>query len=481
MSKPQRCHPTALISKIITNIKGFFFLFVIIFLNKKIGGFYQFLAIGIICLLIIIYTLLHYLFKTYHVLPEHLLINHGIFMKNKTVIPYQKIQTIKQRQWFFLKPFKLVAITIETAGGQDESDASLDAVPEDVVALIEKNRGQQLTPAQSPNAIPSEALTPQQETPTSYQLSNPNIILFSMTDLSLLATGLFIFGIANDYLPKNLTNWASEQYSNTLRLNFVLIIFSISLVILLLIGIAIFRNFTRFYRFTLWRDQDTLHIERGLFQRHVQNIPVHKIQGIQIKQQLLRQVFKLSSVDLLMTTSTGDNDETSESFRLLPIISEKEVFTVLDEMIPEWQLTRPTIHHTSQKQVWYFLRWPIFYCVPAIVITSYFYWWLGLIVALLMCAWLLASSLTARYQGYAFQNHDTICLQHFSFFTKIQSFISRDRIQCFEEKNSYWLAKKKIGHASFTFKLAAGSKTIALSYLPSTESSQLKAFYQGDY
>ncbi|WP_372830847.1 PH domain-containing protein, partial [Staphylococcus haemolyticus] len=58
-----------------------------------------------------------------------LTINSGILVKKHTHIPYPKIQTIQHTQWFFLVPFHLEKLQIETAGHDSTS-------PEAVLPLV---------------------------------------------------------------------------------------------------------------------------------------------------------------------------------------------------------------------------------------------------------------------------------------------------------------------------------------------------------
>ncbi|PAK68588.1 hypothetical protein B8W97_14480, partial [Staphylococcus haemolyticus] len=70
-----------------------------------------------------------YLYFTFEIDDKMLTINSGILVKKHTHIPYPKIQTIQHTQWFFLVPFHLEKLQIETAGHDSTS-------PEAVLPLV---------------------------------------------------------------------------------------------------------------------------------------------------------------------------------------------------------------------------------------------------------------------------------------------------------------------------------------------------------
>lgn len=82
-------------------------------------------------------ALLRYFFEYYQLFEEKIVIYKGIFQKKEIDIPYERIQTIKERQWFFFKPFQITELLIETAAtGAKEAEVDMSAVSETVFQQI---------------------------------------------------------------------------------------------------------------------------------------------------------------------------------------------------------------------------------------------------------------------------------------------------------------------------------------------------------
>ncbi|MFJ1628488.1 PH domain-containing protein, partial [Marinilactibacillus psychrotolerans] len=86
-------------------------------------------------------SLWKYFSQSYQISSEKIILYQGVFRKRETDIPYERIQTIKQRQWFFFKPFNTIQLLIETAGGDStKAEASMPAVNFELLELIESYR-----------------------------------------------------------------------------------------------------------------------------------------------------------------------------------------------------------------------------------------------------------------------------------------------------------------------------------------------------
>ena len=70
------------------------------------------------------------------------MIKHGIFVRNDDHVPYDRIQNITTDQWFFLKPFGVEKLEIETASHAEKSEVTLFAVPISLKDQLETLRNQ---------------------------------------------------------------------------------------------------------------------------------------------------------------------------------------------------------------------------------------------------------------------------------------------------------------------------------------------------
>lgn len=64
-------------------------------------------------------------------------IEYGLFVKNKRYIPFERIQTLNYKEGILHRPFKLVRVDVETAGGSADAEVSLTAITREQASRIE--------------------------------------------------------------------------------------------------------------------------------------------------------------------------------------------------------------------------------------------------------------------------------------------------------------------------------------------------------
>ncbi|EME7219883.1 hypothetical protein A5816_000728 [Enterococcus sp. 3G1_DIV0629] len=463
MLEKKRFHPLALILLFFQELKTWSFLFFFIFINiQRLAG-NVWLAVSAVLLIFVIISisaLLRYLTQGYQIYPEKIIIYHGVFRKHETDIPYERIQTIKQKQWFFLQPFRVVELMIETASGgsTEKAEASLLAVSEELIEVIENYRiSKKFECSQSKITYKVE------DSFYSYQVTNRQILLFGITDLNMLTVAAAISIFLDDFIPDDWIEQALSASQKLIRFGLLVFVGIIALILLLLAFLSIVRNFFKYYHFRVSRQETTLTIESGLLERRIQKIPLKKIQGIKIRQQLIRKLLRISSVELLL--AGGQEERESAKIYFLPIIADDELYENLHRLLPEWSFSNPEIQYISRKKLWYFWRWPLILLLPMIVGAFHFNLWLGLLGSLFLMTLLLLTWLNAYYQGFAIQTTSRICIQTFTVLTKIQTIVDRDKIQSFTEKTTHRLFKKRIGHIKFCLKTGTSAEKVALRYV----------------
>lgn len=233
------------------------------------------IALSAIVLLSLIQALWKYFSQTYQISSEKIILYRGVFRKRETDIPYERIQTIKQRQWFFFKPFGVIQLLIETAGGEStQAEASMPAVNIEAWEWIEKYRQGD----QPESEIHSAGLEMQKESSSAdYTVTNSQIVLFALTDLSIIATLIAVIIFISKFIPENWITTTTSIAESLLRAGWLasLSILFVSLVFVMLLSLL--RTFIQYYNFQVNRTNQTLTIESGLFERKIQKIPVEKI------------------------------------------------------------------------------------------------------------------------------------------------------------------------------------------------------------
>lgn len=477
MSERQRFHPLAIVVYLFNGLKSWTFAVLLLVFNGELMTLFGLIALSALVLLVLIQALWKYFSQTYQVSPEKIILYRGVFRKRETDIPYERIQTIKQRQWFFFKPFDVIQLLIETAGGESaQAEASMPAVNIEVWEWIEKYRE-----GEHPESEFQSSSLDRDKTSDSadYKVTNSQIVLFALTDLSIIATLIAVIIFASEFIPENWITAATTMANSLWRAGWLasLSIVFISLIVGMLLSLL--RTFIQYYNFQVNRTNQTLTIESGLFERKIQKIPLEKIQGIKIRQQPIRKLLGISTVELLLAGAQEAEGESGivKNLYVLPIISDQQLYETLAELLPEWHFTRPEINFVSRKKLWYFWRWKLLF-LPIAAGLVFVHYWLTIAALAVMFVLLLNSWLAEQHQGYHIQTAHRVCIQNIEWFTKIQTFVERQKIQSFSEKTTRWLYPKQIGHINMFIKTGDDLEMIGLDFINYNDIQKLKRFYR---
>ncbi|HLG26892.1 MAG TPA: PH domain-containing protein, partial [Paenisporosarcina sp.] len=150
MSKERyQLHPISAVVNFMKGLKDLIFPFVIIFVvngfqgkSSSDGQWTSYLPY-IIGILVLAFILISGIIKwkrfVYWFEEDELRIEYGLFVKNKRYIPFERIQSFNYTESILHRPFKLVKVTIETAGSGSttEAEAELTAITKEAAKQIE--------------------------------------------------------------------------------------------------------------------------------------------------------------------------------------------------------------------------------------------------------------------------------------------------------------------------------------------------------
>lgn len=460
----QRFHPSVLFVYFIRDIRKWLFVFFILLVDLDSVGLYTVLGLSALTGLVILKSFISYLTHKYHISPEKIVVYKGIFKKKETVITYDRIQTVKQRQWFFFKPFNVVEVLIETAGSSPgEAEASLTAVDYALIETIEGYRNKT-------SAKENKESEPIESSDTRFTLTSKEIVLYALTDVTVIFVLGTAFTFALEWLPESIYSELGSllTYFRSV-LGFLLIFIGVGLIG----ALSLIKNFILFHDFQASLDAETLTIEYGLFERKIQKIPLAKIQGIRLHKQLFRQVFKRSSVELIIMGGQEKEGGNIQKVYLFPLIRHDKVYGELKQFLPNITVQEPIIQHVSTDKLWYFWRWILLFGIPIVIISFVFNDLIGFgLLAVLILSLGLAWK-KSRVQGYSLQDPRLLCLQNFQGLSIVQLFIAQKNIQAFTQSTTLWLAKKDMGHLNISFKDGELPMAFDLQFISQSDLTQI--------
>ncbi|GHP14903.1 membrane protein [Lentilactobacillus fungorum] len=424
---------------------------------------------GLIALIVLIIAVRYWCF-TFQIGPDMLTINSGIFVKKHTHIPYGRIQTIQRSQWFFLKPFHLEKLQIETAGHDDHSpEAVLPLVNESVRAQIDRNRLTQAA-GQQPIGDSNPAETDRLATP-SYLINPHDLNVFALTSLGIfpLIGALFaLYAKIQDMIPQRIIDSIT---SKIIHQSLIIIVAVGLLIVIVSIITSYLTIIQKYYKFTLTTQAGQLKTYQGLFQRSSVTIPTNRIQAIRLKQNVIRQLCRLSTIQALAASSAGD-DEKSNDLMIIPVVDTSKAFATLAAFINWTPHQKVALDHLAKKSYWYFIRNAMLMTTPLIVICVYFFKFLGGLSLFLLIPAILLGWYAAGNTGWAINNNQLI-MQNGHWLTRSQYIIPKKNVQSFGLRQSIWMHRNQLAHVQVSVRHGNHNQLIELRYLPIAKAETL--------
>lgn len=440
------------------------------YLSKPHFWLYILLASLGIFLLVVGYHVACYLTQTYELTEDALIFRKGIFVKQEIIVPYERMQTIKKNQWFYMVPFGLVRLMVETAAHSGkEAEVDLPMVP---YALYDELQARRRNETQMK---PKEKV--QQ---AAFALSSKDLLIFALTELSLLAPVVLMFGVLQ-VIPDSVQDKLWGQFS---QLVIVVAVALFCVAYLLTTIFMVLKTVIKYANFQIFQENSgALRIEYGLLEQKSQVIPMSKIQGVRIKQNIFRLFLGLVSVDLLIAGGQEKQEGEKESLTshpiLIPVTKISEADMYLTQFLPDFDF-QVTLKEMQQLRLWYFSRFKFF--VIAIPIGAYFFfhfaiWQLALAIVLLAALSLGYAYYQSKSQAYGMNEH-FIVFRDVRLLERVQTILPRKNIQSLEMRTSRWLYPKQLGHCKLNVKVGDDDFHTELNYLPLDDIEQMIHFYR---
>lgn len=399
MSKPTRLHPIALLIGIVKSFREAIIPLVVTFFvfwrgEIVIEGesfwlkFGPYLFIFTFIVLTIISNFTKWLRYTYRLEESELRIEHGLFVKKKRYIPFERIQSLDFSEGIFHRPFGLVKVKIETAGGNaDGSEAEMVAIKKEEalsmreVILQEKRKIdlEEIGQDEVPEPIVENLL---------YKITRKQLLFFASTSgsVGVIISAVIAFIAQFDELIPFDRIFAEMEH--IVRAGFIIIIFLILLGLLLAWVVSVFITYLKYNDFTLKQVKNDIVITRGLLEKRTTSIPIRRIQAIRIVESVFRQPFGYASVSVEYAGSTMDEGGNVEGL-LMPVVKKKEIHSRLEEVFPQYVLDSDIEKVPRRaKRRFYFIKVIVMAIIAAIL--SIWLWPYGLFSTLLIIgAWII--------------------------------------------------------------------------------------------
>lgn len=364
---------------------------------------------------------LAYLRFRYRVTEDSLIIQHGVLVRRRRVIPRSRIQNVDLRAGLLNQLLGVVVARIETAGGE-ASEATLSVVARSEATRLRRTLVTGALGAAPGPAVDAGAVEPLPIVDGAAALPSDRIVRRS-TLLDLVIAGatsnraglLFAALLGGDYLFEFMpTDWLLRRFVapelvqpdaavraliQTAERDIQAFVMGMAVVSIFFAlagwGLSIALSVIRYFEFTLVAAGGGLQVSYGLFTRREKGFRRSRVQNVQIEEPILRRWLGLTSMRV-QTAGYGPGMKADERVETLtPITRRGEIPLYLSVVLPdlvwdsiEW---RPS-HPRARRRL--FIRRALVVLLATGAVTFLTPYGLVLLAALLP-AWLLA---TAHYR-----------------------------------------------------------------------------------
>ncbi|MBC1784323.1 PH domain-containing protein [Listeria welshimeri] len=486
MFEERRLHPIALIKEIITNIRrnivpivvGLFSVFRAINSRGYLPNWAVYLIIVIVVLLVLTPAVLKYITYKYTLEDQGIRIKYGLIFRKNTYIPYERIQTVQKKQWFFFIPFNVCQVLIETAGGNGKAEADLVAVPVGVVDELKDLRDgkkaaiQEVTPETEEKEVAEAEVEAPEKTVV---LQTKQLILMAVTSGGVFGTLLIVLAFMQQFRDVIPTDWMETQAEQLWKMGIIVFIILIILLLLVLWGISIVTTLFKYFQFKLMKYPHSLVIEKGLLERNHTTISLARIQGITIIESPLRQMLGLVAVKVITAGNSGDEKQSGDIL-LLPIMKKDLALKTLKEMLPNYVFEIEEMERAPKSSLRRFLRIYLIWTIIPALVASIMFFPLGLISFILPILAGIKAISSYRATG-LFTHKHTLLVQSRPFISKLTHIIRKERIQGLSIRQSIWMEKGTSRHLNLWLKSGSTSTEAFVRYINKDQAITIYNWY----
>ncbi|PIE95059.1 hypothetical protein CO726_13255 [Bacillus fungorum] len=475
----KRQHPITMLLEL--KIRDFIPLIIFMFsLNGKFPFWY--LIPAAFGLLTVFSAFEKWYYTTYWVENNVLHVKQGLFVKKESYLNKERVQTINTSSNVLYQMLGLKKIQIETAGGGDDAEVSLAGITveeaTELISLLNEStpevKAEETLDEKAEHVVEKEIVTEEKQA-TEYKLTWKEILLASVTSGQfglLFSLIFFVYHQVDEYIPKWIKN---KVASFVMDHDIYAWIYMVAILLVLSWIISTIGYALKHGNFTVNRRNDEVRIAQGLLEKKELVLKLHRIQGITIKESILRQPFGYCAVQVEVIQSEGMGDE-KEKVTLHPIIRKDRVQQLLAHLQLPYELNTNITALPKAALRRYLIDSFIVFAMLAIPLTGisiyfekYFILWALLPLAILIFT---IGYATFKTNGYSVDG-EQITLVYRSV-GKYTGLVRRRHVQSMEKTQSYFQRRANL----CTYKFSSASSDYKLEHTRIEDAERMQDWYK---
>ncbi|RFU67389.1 hypothetical protein D0469_15065 [Peribacillus saganii] len=481
MSEPKRLHPVAAVSHSLRTLKEAILPIIIFFVfggnRDSKWDFIELYLAPVVLITIFALGVLSWMRFTYRIEEGELRLESGVFIRKKRYIRFERIQSIDVSEGILQRLFGLVQLKVETAGssGADQADAVLSAITkqeaDEIMLVLSEEKKRRLMDLNDIDEADGES---EREIPHRvFQMPFKELFLMAATSggVGVVFSGaMAFFSQFEEMIPYKRIFKGLGQFVQT---GILFIILAVIAGLLIAYIIATAGIVMKYAFFTVKKTEDELIISRGLMERRQLTIPLKKIQGIRITENIIRQPLGFASV-IVEYAGGSVMDKENSQVMLFPLIKKGRVALLLKEFVPEFETGEGMAELPQRAFLRYLFRqWIIVLPVVAGCLLFLRPWGYAAILLLpLSAGW---AYLCYRSGGWSITG-DQLLLRY-RFLSQETLFVKKRRIQVLESNNSWFQGRKQLATISATIKSGLGPRAGRVVDLELQDAEDIKQWF----
>lgn len=451
--------------------------------NSKDANWFDFFIMYGVPITIVLLTIINgvttWISFTYWIENDELRIEHGVFIRKKRYIPFERIQSISVNEGVLQRLFGLAQITIETAGGGlGDPEVEMKAIKrqeaEELQRYIKNCKSQKRSldheqiatlPTEETSSPDLNKLNLDEPVHVIYKASLKNILFLALTSGGAIGVILAAIGFISqfdDLIPYEKLYTEARLFIASSIIPFVILILLIIIVAYL---ISIIQTTLKYYDYTVEKMEGNLIITHGLLERRKTTVPISRIQGMEIIENPFRKL--LGYVTFQVINEGGTNLKENGKIMVCPLIKKQEIVGIVEACLPQYKVDVDFIMLPERAKIRYMLR-PVYFIFPLVIVGAYLLRPLGLWLLLFIPLSIMFGYVRYRDAGW---NLDGQQLTLRSRGIQTRTFFSlKNRIQALKISRNWFQRRKKLGTISSHVMSGSGRLT-------DMDDSDLKAIY----
>lgn len=435
------------------------------------------LLFGALLLFMLVSSLIKWRRFEYWFEDDELRIASGLFVKKKRYIPFERIQSLDHTEGIFHRPFNLVKVKVETAGGASEVKAELTAVTKAAAERVEhemlaaKRRKQTQAIGEG---LEKDTIDDIHHVPTKpiFSMTTKDLLILATTSggIGLIVSGtlLFLSQLAEAIPYERMF----ERISHYITQGFVIIILAVMIGLFVVWLISVAMTFFSYYQFTVRLVEDDIIITRGLLEKKSATIPLNRVQAVRVIENPFRQLFGYATV---VIDNAGGGIGEGATINLFPLIKRSMISGPLKEIFPELMMNE-LIQQLPRHSRRYYFQLHFIWMLPVVGVLLYYFYPYALFSLLIIP--LIVSFGLWRHRSGAYGLSDKQLVLQFRRFNLHTAYLKKHRIQSMQMKQTVFQRRKGVASISARIKSGMVAYHAELKHMRQDEAEHLLRWYK---